>query len=167
MPNSKKVEITLQCGSLDGEKGSELIINSREPDFSRINLSPSEWNRFNLSKGQPGAWPGPGQETWCETPDKLWTFKPAMPKYFIFGGCQENSAARASPSHRHWWCLSALLHQENSATDPSRAPSEAVVQRQPSDKCGLNVSYFENTGERVRVQSTSPVLQTTTKARHE
>lgn len=54
MPNSKKVEITLQCGSLDGEKGSELIINSREPDFSRINLSPSEWNRFNLSKGQPG-----------------------------------------------------------------------------------------------------------------
>lgn len=70
MPNSKKVEITLQCGSLDGEKGSELIINSREPDFSGINLSPREWSRFNLSEGQPGTWPGPGQEAWCETPDK-------------------------------------------------------------------------------------------------
>lgn len=54
LPNSKEVEVTLQYGSFDGEKGTEFITKSWEPDFSRINSSPSKWKRLYLSTGEPG-----------------------------------------------------------------------------------------------------------------
>lgn len=77
-----------------------------------------------------------------------------MPKYFIFGGCQENSAARASPSTFPFAATPRGICNKNSEgalagfVAKTNNTNNFVLQRQTPDKCAWSGFYFEDTGEK-------------------